>query len=610
MTAPAALPAAGGVARRREPPRTPHRCAFSVCASPLCQTRHGAPGTAGGRAAVWGRARRARAVPALFLSAFECPLIATAKPRRVELVSSWAAVPGLASLAAVGRLSPPSTPLWPPPRPRFKPQRVVPGLCALASDRPRHPRDRGMAPSPPSLGLMDLPPEVLNLVLIAVADPWSLQSLSRTCRRLAAAASPSAPLCRTLLAKHVDLTRLPGFPTEWETEFFCYWDDSFGEPTDAVAFAPPLSRVRGWPEGVLSPVPLAVVEEALDQHESAEAVADEAEEYGDPMRDDAPQSSDGEMGSPHASTVDAESAQEGSDGVESDQDGADEDWLGPEGADEEGSDPDGADDMGSDPDGADEEGPDYEVADGEEPDEVGAGKDGSAQDDPAKPRPPVGSFLYVDNRAVGTGTTAPGAAAAAGEDDPRALYIGLATLSRAAAAVQTAEPFDCDCGWGTEALHTEWHLLAVRITPGSIAWPAADAPTEAVVAAADALMAAAGADTHARASIVPRIGGVRPEAARPGAPAWSGRPGGPLFRTNVAGPAVRHRMGKGPDDEWSLAARRAQGAAMVAVEAVLGDRPVLAFHFGEEAMNPTGGVMAVQWSPSLVLGLLLPIVHT
>lgn len=465
---------------------------------------------------------------------------------------------------------------------------------------------------------MDLPPEVLNLILIAVGDPWSLQALSRTCRRLAAAASPSAPLCRALLAKHVDLTRLPGFPTEWETEFFCYWDDSYGEPTDAVAFAPPLSRVRGWAEGVLSTVPSAVVEEALDQHEGAEAAADEAAEYGDPMQDDGLQSSDGELGSPQGGTVEEESAQEGSDGVESDQEGADEDWLGPEGADEEGSDPEGADAMGSDPEGADEEAPDDEVADGEEPDEVGAGEEESAQDGAAQPRPPVGSFLYVDNRAIGTVAAVQGAAAtvadhpggAAGEDDPRALYVGLATLSRAAAAVQTAEQFGCDCGWGTEALHTEWHLLAVRITPGSIAWPAADAPTEAVVAAADALMAAAGADTHARASIVPRIGGVRPEAARPGAPAWSGRPGGPLFRTNVAGPAVRHRMGKGPQDDGSCAARHGHGAAMVAVEAVLGDRPVLAFHFGEEAMNPTGGVMAVQWSPSLVLGILLPIVHT
>lgn len=471
-----------------------------------------------------------------------------------------------------------------------------------------------MAPPLPPLGLMDLPSEVLSLVLIAVADPWSLRALSRTCRRLAVAASASAPLCRALLAKHVDLTRLPGFPTEWETEFYCYWDDSFGEPTDAVAFAPPLARARGWAEGMLLPVPSAVVEEVLAQHESAEAAVDEEVEYGDPTMDDGPRSSDGEEGSPHASAVDEESVQGGSDGMESDQEGADEDEWGPEGADEEGSDPEAADDMESDPEGADEEGSDDEVADGEEPDEVGA----DDMEGAATARPPVGSFLYVDNRSIGTGAAAPGAAAAvaghpgdaAEEDDPRALYIGLATLSRAATAVETAEKFDCDCGWGTEALHTQWHLLAVRITPGSIAWPAAGAPAEAVVAAADALMAAAGADTHARASIVPRVGGVRPDAARPGAPAWSGRPGGPLFSTNVAGPAVRHRMGRGRDDEWSPAARRSHGAAMVAVEAVLGDRPVLAFHFGQEAMNPTGGVMAVQWSPSLVLGLLLPIVCT
>lgn len=85
---------------------------------------------------------------------------------------------------------------------------------------------RGMAPSLPTLRLMDLPSEVLELVLIAVADPWSLRSLSRTYRRLADATAPSSPLWHTLLATHVDLTPLPGCPTVWETEFYCCWDES------------------------------------------------------------------------------------------------------------------------------------------------------------------------------------------------------------------------------------------------------------------------------------------------------------------------------------------------------------------------------------------------
>lgn len=162
---------------------------------------------------------------------------------------------------------------------------------------------------------------------------------------------------------------------------------------------------------------------------------------------------------------------------------------------------------------------------------------------------------------------------------------------------------------------TQCYLLAVCTTPGSITWPAAGASKAAVVAAADALMSAAGADAHARAHIAPRVGGLWTDAATARRP-WSGRPAGALFRTYVAGPAVRHVMRlerhRNPvaPDEWFPAMRATRGAAFTAVEAVLGDRPVLALHFGEEAMNPTGGVIAVQWSSRLVLGILMPIVHT
>lgn len=414
-----------------------------------------------------------------------------------------------------------------------------------------------MAPSAtPPVGLLDLPAEMLELILLAVADPWSLRSVSRTCRRLAAATASASPLWRALLATHVDLTPLPAWPTEWETEFYCYWDGSYGDETDQTAFDPPLARVAGWPEGVLPGVPAAAVVRALAEHEAAPAVPDEAEEFGELTRD-------GGMIS----------------------------WGNPS---------------------RDDEPPEPEAA-------------------PAD-RPPIGSFLYVDNRAgdvdnraSGAGVAASGslggtgaasrddAGAAAREDDPRILYAGLATLSRAAAAVQTADRFDSDCGWGSEG-SLEWHLLAVRVSPGSLPWPSAGAPEAAVAAAADALMAAAGADAHARAPVVARSGGVRAGSAA--GPGWSGRPAGATVRRLVAGPWLRHLMGLARNRrllrgcQWSLRMRPTHAAAFAAFDDVLGERPLLAFHFGHDAMNPTGGVLAVQWSPSLVLGALVPVIHT
>lgn len=408
-----------------------------------------------------------------------------------------------------------------------------------------------MAPSAtPPLGLLDLPADLLDLILVAVADPWSLRSVSRTCRRLAAATAPASPLWRALLAANVDLTPLPAWPTEWETAFYCYWDGTYGEETDQAAFAPPLARVAGWTGPALPALPESAVERALVEHETAAAEPDEAEEFGELTRDG---------------------------GLVS--------WGGPS-------------------------------RDGEPP-EPGA---------PAVDRPPAGSFLYVDNRARGAGVAAaggPGSGAAASgddagavppEDDPRTLYAALATLSRAAAAVQAADGFDPDCGWGTEG-SSKWHLLAVRVTPGSLRWPCAGAPDAAAVAAADALLAAAGADAHAREPLVARGGGVRADAAAAGG-GWSGRPAGATVRRLVAGPWLRHLMGLARNrhllgrSQWSPRMRRTHAAALAAVDAVLGERPLLAFHFGHDAMNPTGGVLAVQWSPSLVLGVLVPTIHT
>lgn len=398
---------------------------------------------------------------------------------------------------------------------------------------------------------MDLPTELLELVLVAVADPWSLRSLSLTCRRLAAATGAASPLWRALLATNMDLTPLPEWPTEWETEFFCYWDGSYGDVTDEVAFRPPLTRVRGWTGGDLPTVPTAIVEQMLAEHETAAMVPGEAQEYGELTRD-----------------------------------GGIVNWG-----------------LGR-PSSRDES--------------------PSEQEDVAEARPPKGSFVYVDNRPSGTGMkrsdTAGDTPAASGdpawascEDDPRTLYIALATLSRAAAAVHAAPQFDHGFGWGSEA-SAVWHLLAVRVVPGSLSWPSsARTPTRTVKAAADSLMAAAGADPRARSPIYPRRGGVT--CTKNGEP-WSGRPAGALLHRYVVGPSLRHLMGLERNRrllrrwQWSPRMRPTHAAAFAALDAVFGERPALAFQFGDDAMNPTGGVMAVQWTPSLVVGVLLPVVST
>lgn len=103
-----------------------------------------------------------------------------------------------------------------------------------------------MAPSAaPPVGLQDLPADLLELILLAVADPWSLRSVSLTCRRLAAATAPASPLWRALLATYVDLTPLPAWPTEWKTDLYCYWDGTYGNETEQTAFDPPFAREAG-----------------------------------------------------------------------------------------------------------------------------------------------------------------------------------------------------------------------------------------------------------------------------------------------------------------------------------------------------------------------------
>jgi len=100
-------------------------------------------------------------------------------------------------------------------------------------------------------GLLDLPPELLSLVLSHLAlDPPSLRAVQQTCTALAAATARASPLWRQLLASRGGLSSaVAKSATAWEAAFFCYWDDSYEGATDEAAFDPPLRKVVGWTNG-------------------------------------------------------------------------------------------------------------------------------------------------------------------------------------------------------------------------------------------------------------------------------------------------------------------------------------------------------------------------
>lgn len=69
-----------------------------------------------------------------------------------------------------------------------------------------------MAAAPPplhALGLLDLPSEVIDVILLAGGDPRSLRAAALTCTALAAATARTALLWRSLLATSVDSARCP-----------------------------------------------------------------------------------------------------------------------------------------------------------------------------------------------------------------------------------------------------------------------------------------------------------------------------------------------------------------------------------------------------------------
>jgi len=357
-----------------------------------------------------------------------------------------------------------------------------------------------------AVGFCALFPELIERILYHVADPTSLRSVSRTCRGLAAATARDAPLWRALLAGRVDLTPRPGPATGWETEFFCFWDGSYGDPTDEVAFAPPLRRVRGLTD--------------VDDHDGA------------------------------------------------------------------------------------------------------------------------GTFLYADNRARSAGGTNNGPAPAAGseagtpvaEDDAHSLYAAMAALTTAGAALRDPTIYDAYGSafslWWSES-STVPQVWAVRVAPTGLPWPPAGAVSGAAVSAATtnvdeaAEMAAAralhAAETAAAQALLAAAGATPPAAAyitddlsEEAIGAASGQPAAALFRRAVSEYMAEKLVSVEPELGRPAPAdvRARVAAANAAVEALLGDRPALLFCFGSDAMLPVGGVLAVRWSATLVVGLLAELLYS
>ncbi|OSX68858.1 hypothetical protein BU14_2163s0001 [Porphyra umbilicalis] len=447
------------------------------------------------------------------------------------------------------------------------------------------------APPPPALGLLDLPPELIERILIAVGDLRSLRAAALTCTRLAAATAPASPLWRSLLATSVDLCPLPDAATGWETAFFLRgWT--------GVAAA-------GW-GGALA------ADGGLDSSGASgrDAAAAEVGRYvGGEWEDGA-----------LSAFPDPPTAQDIAKGGYDPQQGRvapypqhpDEEWDAPSG---------GAPALGG---------------------TAGRGEGGGQLTAAADAPFPVGSFLYVDNRpgrggaaltgAGGGGAASVGGAATAGtaaadphpslrapaaaasttspadEGDPRLLYAAAVALSRAAAVLaDDTLMIHSDWGWGSEATTGTYHALAVRLPDGGVPWPSAGASSadDAVTAAAQAVLAAAGATYDAQDQIEPRHHwrghGDDPKVR----PSWSGHPGGPLFHARITRRALRN----GPY-WWTArhgtpcASRRRLRAAYGVLGDLLGDRPLLAFSFGRYAMNPVGGALLVRWAPSLAVGYL------
>lgn len=145
--------------------------------------------------------------------------------------------------------------------------------------------------------------------------------------------------------------------------------------------------------------------------------------------------------------------------------------------------------------------------------------------------------------------------------------------------------------------------------------PAAEA---AVPAAAASLLTAAGATRSVIAAVAAKGSAKDMWTA-------AGNPLRALAASGGAADATYTRVSGGPLETWlgnggpascglpHLATpdvRRRVAGANVAVRRLLSGGPGLLFSFGEDAMNPVGGVVAVGWSPTLIVGLLVEYVST
>ncbi|GAB0494597.1 hypothetical protein MMPV_005891 [Pyropia vietnamensis] len=456
----------------------------------------------------------------------------------------------------------------------------------------------------PSITLLDLPPELLERILFHVADPPSLRAAALTCTRLAAATAASSPLWPALLSSRIDLSRRPGPATGWEWDFYCYWDETFGDPTDEVAFSPPLGRVRGFSRG-----------EVKGPTSSAEGSS----------------SGDGAIGGTSVSSgVPAAPDDEGnnSDGAAADQGGG------------------GAATKG----GflyTDNRQPAGRAAAASPDDRSGATaggvatSNGDAATNNVNAGPPNGLAGASGGDSGGkqptakrlkTATVAPAAAARAAAEDPRLLYAALVAATHAGDAVSDPA-FSAALNhsmnlWGSEAAPIP-HVWVVRVDPPGIPWPPCSlmagegAPTADpsrqvanahVVAAASALLIAAGATPPVVASVSPTTATMDQEP--PGTLVWSGLAADAIFTRHVGGP-IEAVLGQ--SSHWDAETmvrflnsdvRRRVAAGNAAVRGLLGSRPALLFEFGEEEMNPVGAVLAAAWSPQLIVGLLLEVART
>lgn len=289
----------------------------------------------------------------------------------------------------------------------------------------------------------------------------------------------------------------------------------------------------------------------------------------------------------------------------------------------------------------------------------------------APPAPPAADASAYDGGAASPATrrskTAAAAAAAAGPaaEDSRLLYAALVAASRAGEAVADADfcqVWSCSDQLRGSEVDLIPHVWVVRVDPPGVPWPppspsaaatsasaalAASASASATPAAAASVNAvepassasaaasplAAEADVLAgAAALLTAAGATPPVFAAVGAKgtpkdvrvgagdpvralATSGGAADATY-TRVAGGRLEEWLGDGSPASWGLPhlatpdVRRRVAGVNASVRRLLGNRPALVFSFGADAMNPVGGVMAVAWSPTLIVGLLLECVST